>query len=505
MAPRPRPRGWQPPARHRGAFERPLNVTLPAQRPDQVTKADTFAADRGETREQYEAAVTEQLRELTANPISLRMNEQGLAALISNGRVQNIFDTGEIRDTGEDDKYAPSYLNDRRRIERKMFGIPDDAPGTARPAYGYFDSPLTDGEALSYGDVVLHLRDEVRPRTTFTVSDSFRSNAVPSYADDPSPYSAIGTSPAGAAIPEDLANIPWNAPEEDHRRRYDPLNWEMNSKRWLDKDYVEAQIHGGVTAADIESITIPDDIDVDEKALADAGIRVQRVPRGAPAGVPSAASDVAGVPPASEPTSVPAAVAGPGGDVPLTTLSDETGQFEPGGWADPDTVTSVQRGLDMVRERYPNAPKLRTIGIRPEQTALGNKSIDTITVSPAFHDPAIWEQKQKDSWLFAGDGTPAATIFHEYGHILDGALTAKQRKRLDAIVRAPITYEVNGQSVTVPRWQSGTSDYPAPSAYASESPYEFVAEALTDVAFNGDQAKPVSKEIEAIFAEVFGG
>jgi hypothetical protein len=200
----------------------------------------------------------------------------------------------------------------------------------------------------------------------------------------------------------------------------------------------------------------------------------------------------------------PATVSGPGGTIiPLTTLSDATGQFEPGGWANPDTIASVQNGLDRVNASYPKAPPLRTIGIRPDQQALGNKSIDTITVSPAFHDPEVWAQKQKDAWLFAGDGTPAATIFHEYGHIMDGALTAEQRKPLDAIVRAPVTYDVNGQQVTVPRWQSGAAGVANPSAYASESPYEFVAEALTDVEFNGDQAAPVSQEIAAIFQGVF--
>jgi hypothetical protein len=57
--------------------------------------------------------------------------------------------------------------------------------------------------------------------------------------------------------------------------------------------------------------------------------------------------------------------------------------------------------------------------------------------------------------------------------------------------------------VTVPRWQSGAAGVANPSAYASESPYEFVAEALTDVEFNGDQAAPVSQEIAAIFQGVF--
>ena len=208
--------------------------------------------------------------------------------------------------------------------------------------------------------------------------------------------------------------------------------------------------------------------------------------------------------PEAEMAPVPTSVTGPGGDIPLTTLSDDTGQFEPGGWADPATIASVQNGLDRVNASYPKAPPLRTIGIRPDQTALGNKSIDTITVSPAFHDPAIWEQKQKDSWLFAGDGTPAATIFHEYGHILDGALTQEQRKPLDAIVRTPHTYQVGDKQVTVPRWQSGDTTQRNPSAYASESPYEFVAEALTDVEFNGDQAAPISQEIAAVFTEVYG-
>jgi hypothetical protein len=126
-------------------------------------------------------------------------------------------------------------------------------------------------------------------------------------------------------------------------------------------------------------------------------------------------------------------------------------------------------------------------------------------VSPAFHDPAFWEQRRKDSWLFAGDGTPAATIFHEYGHVMDGKLSKADRKRLDDLLNEPVTWDVGGKSVTGPRWQSGDPvGNPAPSAYASENRYEYVAEALTDVAFNGDQAKPISQEIAAIFDAAFG-
>ena len=238
---------------------------------------------------------------------------------------------------------------------------------------------------------------------------------------------------------------------------------------------------------------------------ADAAMKALR--RGAPivfqskAGAPTQSGWDEG---AAEMVPVPTSVTGPGGEIPLTTLSDDTGRFEPGGWADPATITSVQEGLTRVANSYPNAPPLRTIGIRPEQTALGNKSIDTITVGSMFHDPEFWVQRRNELWAFAGNGTPAATIFHEYGHILDGALTQEQRKPLDAIVREPITYNVNGQPVTAPRWQVGSPvNYPNPSVYASESPYEFVAEALTDVEFNGDAAAPISQEIAAIFAEVF--
>jgi hypothetical protein len=200
-----------------------------------------------------------------------------------------------------------------------------------------------------------------------------------------------------------------------------------------------------------------------------------------------------------------------GGGIKLGDIGDESGNkpSAPGAWS-PAATKDTQDGIALVHNSFPNAPRINRVLHNPDQSATGNKSNDSITVNSQFLDDAAMAKREKEfnGLMVPGGNTRKAVIAHEYAHVLDGHLASTHpalAKKLDAFLNEPVTYEVNGKTISPPRFQAGTygEDQP-PSPYASESRYEYVAEALTDDMLNGDAAKPTSKKVAAIFHEAYG-
>jgi hypothetical protein len=200
-----------------------------------------------------------------------------------------------------------------------------------------------------------------------------------------------------------------------------------------------------------------------------------------------------------------------GGGIKLGDIGDESGNkpSAPGAWS-PAATKDTQDGIALVHNSFPNAPRINRVLHNPDQSATGNKSNDSITVNSQFLDDAAMAKREKEfnGLMVPGGNTRKAVIAHEYAHVLDGHLASTHpalAKKLDAFLNEPVSYEVNGKTISPPRFQAGTygEDQP-PSPYASESRYEYVAEALTDDMLNGDAAKPTSKKVAAIFHEAYG-
>jgi len=68
------------------------------------------------------------------NPrMAIGMTPAGVEGAIKSGKIKNF---SELAEEGVNVQRAPGYLNDRLRIEEEVLGVPRNAPGSQRPAYG---------------------------------------------------------------------------------------------------------------------------------------------------------------------------------------------------------------------------------------------------------------------------------------------------------------------------------------------------------------------------------
>ena len=157
---------------------------------------------------------------LESSPIAIQfpLERRVLDGFMEAGRLKNLFETGTGK--GSKDK------NQRKSIESKVLNIPEDASDPSRPVYGALHVNKTrntpdwyQGAAPSYGDAWIELKPEVKQRATYSNGDSFFSETV---------------------IPNEYIN-------------------QFGSIEAVDRDYIEAQIHGGVHfGRDVQAIHVPE-------------------------------------------------------------------------------------------------------------------------------------------------------------------------------------------------------------------------------------------------------
>lgn len=189
-------------------------------------------------------------------PIAVRVTPASLKKILAEGRFKTQFETGK----------SSALLDTKRRadVEARWFGIdPVNGDPKTRPIYGYVDvegeRPTADfGYLNQYGEVKVVLKDNVRDRTTAMWGDSLNQDQFgwPEPIDSPTwkSYAAIHSSGGATGI-------------------LDQLDRSTTSPTWLEHNFVEAQIHGGVTSDDIAEVVLgkkpPAAL---QKALDDAGI-----------------------------------------------------------------------------------------------------------------------------------------------------------------------------------------------------------------------------------------
>ncbi|MFX0576993.1 C2 family cysteine protease [Nocardia nepalensis] len=175
---------------------------------------------------------------LAGKDIAVRISEDSLLEVLQEGRFKTIFDLG---DTG-------TGMDDRALLEARWFGHDrNDHPIDKRAVYGYVrvggEQPVGDlhDERLNvYGDAVVVLKSAVRARTTVCVGDSIgdQLNVYPSSLEDPAPESFGVYPPRRPGLPSAHVGLRRDLTHSDFRK-------------W---GYVEAQVHGGVTSADIDHV-----------------------------------------------------------------------------------------------------------------------------------------------------------------------------------------------------------------------------------------------------------
>lgn len=169
-------------------------------------------------------------------PLAIRIPEERLGDLLDSGRFMTQFETGDSVGC-----YDPDL---RSRVEESAFGVPDDIDPALRPVYGYIDyeTPPVD----YYGNAEVVLKDSVKRRTSVTLGDSLTSANSPRFVGVL--IDEMGNSERVLAAMGD--NIRFM---NEHRLARD---YAGKKRLYTYLSYIEAQVHGGVTLADIDHIVI---------------------------------------------------------------------------------------------------------------------------------------------------------------------------------------------------------------------------------------------------------
>lgn len=177
-----------------------------------------------------------------ANP-RIRVPGNVIEAVLKEGRFKNQFETGTSK--------GMLSTSHRKAATKKMFGATGLAPSDYE-IYGYIQDDLYDdiseGGPAQYGSTVVTLKKEMMDRMTYTVGDS------------------LDMCSGGYAVPSSVKNpVPsWNYRYSDYAEKL----YSKSAMKRLDgedlkitdiiqtmrQSYLEAQYHGGVTLADMDSI-----------------------------------------------------------------------------------------------------------------------------------------------------------------------------------------------------------------------------------------------------------
>lgn len=225
----------------------------------------TFATRHHMSVPEYVDAATANLRKVLGNStVSKRTHINTLRTILEEGRVKTQYETGtssgsfypEARAAAEWDMFNyPSKYTFREggyQMSEKDAALPEpheDPNVSKRPVYAYLSTRVDKYRQSggyegvdSYGDVDLVLKDSVRARTTVVGTDS------------------LGLTDGSGKLATYASLFP--APLDNPNLRM--LDWSNNDPLELSfiegvggSPYTEAQIHGGVTLADIEYVVLP--------------------------------------------------------------------------------------------------------------------------------------------------------------------------------------------------------------------------------------------------------
>jgi hypothetical protein len=177
---------------------------------------------------------------------------KALAQILRDGRFKSQIETGT--------SHGLLIPEERKRTERGLFNYKLDLDPTKRPIYGCLaDGPHGQSYGTShFGSAVIRLKESVRPRVTFTLSDSLmmtKEDELRGYVFGlPVPLEK----PSMQAL--HLTSLLWSLPDKPSRAN--PLTWRSLRDTGT---YTEIQIHGGVLSSAIEdvSLQVSDDLSED--------------------------------------------------------------------------------------------------------------------------------------------------------------------------------------------------------------------------------------------------
>ena len=185
--------------------------------------------------------------------------------ILSGGRMRTSAELG-ITDHQIPGLPDSNYQTARNRVEAYVMGVDAKTKPEDRPIYGYLGSKSEsqlDGDSHkdvgAYGGVTIRLRSDAKDRSTFTGADSFKSG-IASKVTDPSAASVLPVSKFGYDLDDPnvpgFARGPAKAQAGANMRLAAKAKTlgELNALAPTGANYLEAQVHGGVRATDIEEL-----------------------------------------------------------------------------------------------------------------------------------------------------------------------------------------------------------------------------------------------------------
>lgn len=177
--------------------------------------------------------------EAAQEPVKINLTRESLEGITQDGRFKSVF---------EKPIYS-EYMEKRLEIETESMGIPASVTSTERPIYG-----SVFGDANSYGDIQVQLKEAVKNRTTMTLGDSFAGQNPVLITDVLSGNVTRNSLAQATQLSSTYSPTPGNG-LFNTLRTTDPQTAFYRFKN--SQMYWEVQIHGGVKVSDIESVILP--------------------------------------------------------------------------------------------------------------------------------------------------------------------------------------------------------------------------------------------------------
>ncbi len=201
--------------------------------------------------------------------VYIRVGSASTLQLILDGRFKTAHELG--RTQHDIPNLKDDYLTARARVEKKSLGYDEKTLDADRPIYGYMGGKDLSGRSHedvgdAYGSIAVRLKSEVKDRATFTGADTFKSgiaSEVKTRGTPPPPNAASLVASTRHGYDKD--NLPPGYPGH-YANKSDDKNQLISAAKAKSIDeltpalsptgnaYVEAQIHGKVTAKDIAEI-----------------------------------------------------------------------------------------------------------------------------------------------------------------------------------------------------------------------------------------------------------
>ena len=192
--------------------------------------------------EDFKAEVVDRLRgvlqALGGDPV-IRVPPRVLPYILEDGRLKSQFETD--RSGGY---FAPDI---RKGMEDGTMGVPGALPSKYRPIYGVIEDEsgfLPSG--THYGEVALVLKSSMKKRVTVCAGDSLDHGLYPV------PYEGVEQADEEAILA--ACAMKWVCDSAWMVRADFEGSWEPEASTFDGDEYIEIQVHGGVTVDDIEAV-----------------------------------------------------------------------------------------------------------------------------------------------------------------------------------------------------------------------------------------------------------